>query len=149
MKIDIAIGTSRKDTRWKNREVEWEKLCAKLSKTQYTFETQAEYARMDKNRQDEIKDIGGFVGGHLTGGNRKKDAVLHRQLVTLDLDDAPQDLWDDISMLQDFTLCMYSTHKHKPEAPRLRLVIPLSEPIGRDLYEPVALKIALMIAGSE
>ena len=41
---------------------------------------------MRKGGQDSIKDVGGFVGGHLKYGRRKKGNVLSRSMLTLDMD---------------------------------------------------------------
>lgn len=140
--FDISIGRSRRETSWKNREMQWSELVEKLSVTHYTAETHAEYMTAKKPRQDEIKDIGGFVGGYLTGGRRKSVNVLHRQLITLDLDYCKSGVWDDLTMMYDNAALMYSTHKHSPENPRLRLIIPLDRPVRPDEYEAIARKIA-------
>ena len=141
-KLTIAIGKSRKDTRWKNKEFTWLQLLTKLSKTYRTRETVTEYKQLGKARQDEIKDIGGFVGGSLKDGHRKADSVICRQLLTLDADFAPVGLWEDIEMLQDFAVACYSTHKHTPEKPRLRLVIPLNREVTPEEYEAIGRRIA-------
>ncbi|QEH69742.1 VapE domain-containing protein [Cellulosilyticum sp. WCF-2] len=141
-KVKIATGKSRKDTAWKNKEVSWSNLLSKLSNTYYTRETIEEYAKASKTKQDEIKDIGGFVGGSLKEGRRKAENVLTRSLLTLDADFAPTDLWDNIEMLYDFSIACYSTHKHTPSKPRLRLVIPLSRSVTPEEYEAIGRKIA-------
>ena len=41
--------------------------------------------------------------------------------------------------------CIYSTAKHSPDAPRLRIVIPFSEDITADEYEPVTRLLCQMI----
>ena len=69
--IAIALGKSRKEMRWKNRDIMWSLFIQKLSETHKTHETLAEYLKSDKSRQDEIKDIGGFVGGTLSEGRRR------------------------------------------------------------------------------
>lgn len=140
--LDIATGRNRKETSWKNRQMLWSDLVLKLSATHYTSETHAEYLTAKKGRQDEIKDIGGFVGGFLTGGRRKSGSVLHRQLLTLDIDFCNQTLWDDFSLLYGNAAVVYSTHKHSPESPRLRLVMPLDREVRPDEYEAIARKIA-------
>lgn len=140
--FDIATGRNRKETSWKNRQMLWSDLVQKLSITHYTSETHAEYLAAKKGRQDEIKDIGGFVGGFLTGGRRKSGSVLHRQLLTLDIDFCNQTLWDDFSLLYGNAAVVYSTHKHSPESPRLRLVMPLDREVRPDEYEAIARKIA-------
>lgn len=140
--LDIATGRSRKETSWKNKEVLWSDLVKKLSETHRTAETLAEYNSSNKPRQDEIKDVGGFVGGYLAGGKRKAGSVMHRQLITLDLDFAKKGVWEDFLFLYDSASVMYSTHKHTPEHPRLRLVIPLDRPVACDEYSAIARRIA-------
>jgi putative DNA primase/helicase len=140
--FDIATGRSRREIKWKNQEMLWSELIKKLSITHRTAETYDEYMASKKLRQDEIKDIGGFVGGYLNNGRRKNGNVVHRQLVTLDIDFAPENFWEDFSMLYDCAAVMYSTHKHSAEAPRLRLIIPLDRPVFVDEYTAVARRIA-------
>ena len=66
--MKIAIGNRRTDKCWKNSDISWEDFCLKISSTLRTTETVEEYQKMKKGRQDEIKDVGGFVGGHLAQG---------------------------------------------------------------------------------
>ena len=124
--ITIATGKSRKDIQWKNKEMLWSQFIEKMSQTTRTRETFEEYKKMTKPQQDEIKDVGGFVGGTLKGGRRKADAVVWRQILTLDADFVQGDLWASIETLCDFGCAIYSTHKHNPSNPRLRLVIPFA-----------------------
>ena len=77
--------------------------------------------------QDNIKDVGGFVGGVLKNGKRRKDTVISRSLVTLDADFAYENMIKDIEKSCDFGMCIYTTHKHTKENPRFRIVIPLSK----------------------
>jgi predicted P-loop ATPase len=120
----------------------WSQLVEKLSQTTRTPESQAEYLALSKSQQDEIKDVGGFVGGTLKGGRRRKGEVAWRSLITLDADHVKGDLWSGVTVMFDHAVCMYSTHKHTRSSPRLRLVIPLAEPIKAEQYEPIARKIA-------
>lgn len=140
--ISISVGKSRKETHWKNREILWSQFVERLSKTRWTAETMAEYTKSDKSRQSEIKDIGGFVGGTLTGGRRKSETVQSRSLVTLDVDFARDVFWDNFKVFYNNASCVYSTHKHTPEKPRLRLVLPLDRPVTTAEYIPIALRIA-------
>ena len=43
-----------------------------------TRETVAEYASMGKAERDNVKDIGGFVGGYLKNGRRSNAGVVNR-----------------------------------------------------------------------
>jgi len=143
--FDIATGRNRKETSWRNREMFWSDFVQKLRETHRTAETHAEYITAKKNRQDEIKDIGGFVGGFITGGRRKSGSVLHRQLLTLDVDFCNQTFWEDFTLIYGCAAVVYSTHKHSPESPRLRLVIPLDRPVRPDEYEAIGRKVAGML----
>jgi predicted P-loop ATPase len=142
MKLDIATGKSRKETRWRNTEITWGDLATRLSQTHRTHETVAEYAKLPKPQQDAIKDIGGFVGGLLSGGRRKAGSVVHRQLLTLDLDNAAPGTWDAFTMLYDNAALVYSTHKHTPAKPRLRLVMPLARTVTPEEYEALGRRVA-------
>ena len=82
----ITTGRSRLETDWKQREITWPQLCAKLTKAKRTAETAAEYKAMSKAQRGKVKDIGGFVGGTLRGARRKVTEVTGRSLVTLDID---------------------------------------------------------------
>lgn len=136
--MKIATGRSRKEKKWKNIEMSWDELCTKLSNTYRTRETVAEYSKLKKPGQDEIKDVGGFVGGWLANGRRKSDSVLCRSILTLDADNATEDFWDDLVMFNDYACCLYSTHKHKPNSHRYRLIIPLSREVSSEEYEAVS-----------
>lgn len=140
--ISIATGRSRKELNWKNKDWQWSDLLQKLGTTHRTAETYAEYLSSKKPRQDEIKDVGGFFGGFLAGGKRRNGSVLNRQLITLDIDFAKAGLWDDFTMLYDQAACVYSTHKHCADSPRLRLIMPLDRPVATDEYEAIARRIA-------
>lgn len=138
----LSIGKHRRETNWKNKKFTWTELLQKLSNTQRTGETVKEYAALDRDQQDQIKDIGGFVGGAISGGRRKKNAVSSRSLITLDIDHGSMDFWEVVTLMFGYALCVYSTHKHTPDSPRLRLIIPLSEEVLPDQYQAIARKIA-------
>lgn len=140
--MKIATGNRRTDKKWKNREISWEDFCLKISSTLRTTETVEEYRKMKKGQQDNIKDVGGFVGGHLKEGRRRNGYVLCRSMLTLDMDYATPDIWEQIKLLYDFKCCVYSTHKHTEEHPRLRLIIPLSRDISEDEYPAVGRMVA-------
>ena len=139
-----AVGKSRHETHWKNKKVLWSSLLSKLQKSVETPETHAEFMQLTKDEQDKVKDIGGFVGGHLKDGRRKTGHVIARQILTLDLDFAPEGLADQImdDLVLDCAMAIYSTHKHTPKKPRLRLIIPLDREVSPDEYEAIARKIA-------
>lgn len=142
MRIQIATGNSRMEKRWNNVEMELDEFIGRISHTIRTAETVEQYMKMTKAKQDAIKDVGGFVGGRLKGGRRKKDCVEFRIIITLDIDHAVPGVIEQIEMLYNYRCFIYSTHKHTPENPRLRLVIILSRPVSPDEYVAVARKVA-------
>ena len=142
MKLYISTGNSRMEKKWNGQEMEFSVFLERLSHTVRTSETMEQYRKMSKAKQDSIKDVGGFVLGKLKGGRRKKANVLFRSGLTLDMDYATEDIAEQIEMFFDFRCLIYSTHKHTPEKPRLRLIIPLSRTVSPDEYAAVARKVA-------
>ena len=63
MNLDISTGRSRKETSWKTVATTWAQLLKKLSTPVRTYETVKQYPGLPKDKQDELKDVGGFVGG--------------------------------------------------------------------------------------
>lgn len=143
--VDLATGHSRTSKKWRNRHWQWSELLAKCSQTQRTNETAAEYAKMTREEQSNVKDVGGFVGGYLKDGVRKNTNVMFRSVATLDIDYGTLNVWEDFQMAFDFAAMIYSTHKHSDQTPRYRLVFPLSRQVTPAEYEPICRKIAAEI----
>lgn len=140
--LKISYGNNRMDKKWKNNEITWADFCKRVSSTIRTTETIDEYRKMSKEQQSSIKDVGGYVAGHLKEGRRKKGNVLCRSMILLDMDYGKPGIWDNIIIHLPYTLCAYSTHKHTPENPRIRVAIPLSREINEAEYPAVARMIA-------
>ena len=140
----ISTGNSRKATTWATTATSWSELTERLGKPLRGAESHAAYLKMPKAKQDDLKDIGGFVGGTLRGGRRKAGNVIGRDLITLDLDAIPkggtQAVLDAVSAL-GCASCVYSTRKHDPDHPRLRVVLPLGQAVTAEEYEPIARRI--------
>lgn len=147
--INISAGNSRKAVSWPIQTIMWSEFCAKLGSPVRSTETLQEYMALTKGRQDELKDVGGFVGGVVAGGGRRKSANIEgRDLITLDLDNIPTNGTADILKRVGSLGCsaaVYSTRKHSDYAPRLRVIIPLSRTATPDEYEPAARKLAELI----
>lgn len=140
--IWISEGASRFSTSWKNKKIRWAELLARLKNATMTQETQAEYMKMSKSQQDQIKDVGGFVGGTLKSGRRKSDTVEIRSILTFDLDFAPKDFVETMQLEAPYAWAIYSTHKHKADNPRLRLIVPLDRDVNPEEYEAIMRKMA-------
>jgi len=158
--IDIATAKSCSSAKWKNTRTTWEAIVTSLKETERTGETIKQYYSYTKDKQDSIKDVGGFVGGKLLPGTnklkgkdvtfadpygwRRKGFVAHRQLVALDIDFGSIDTWLDFLLLEAAG-AIYSTHKHTEDNPRLRIVFPLDRPVSPDEYECIARVVASWI----
>lgn len=143
--VDLATAHTRTAKKWRNRIWQWSELLERCSETKRTGETAAEYARMSREEQSQVKDVGGFVGGYLSGGTRKNTNVMYRTVATLDIDYGTLNVWDDFTMAFGFAAMIYSTHKHCDKTPRYRLVFPLSRQVTPAEYEPICRKIAAEI----
>lgn len=141
--LDIALGNSRKTKKWKNKPMQWSELLDRLATVTRTPETVAEYRAMPRSRQAEVKDVGGFVGGYANHGSRSD--IRHRSVLCLDADFADGDLWPDWELLYGKAAAVYSTHKHTPEKPRLRLVVPLARDVSPDEYQAIGRRVAFML----
>lgn len=141
----ISIANSRTAKKWKAIDISWNEFLDKVKNTKRTGETVKEFKNLSKAKQDEIKDVGGFVSGKLKEGKRKNGYVEYRTMLTLDMDYADAGLWEQITLFYDFTCCIYSTHKHTKEKTRLRLIIPLARKISADEYCAVSRMVAFDI----
>lgn len=109
-----------------------------METTVRTSESAEEYAKASKPVRDRIKDKGGFVGGALRGGRRKRDHVECRSMVILDGDKVPETFIADYSAAPLYGGFLYTTHSHTPENPRVRLGFPLTRDVSAEEYNAVA-----------
>lgn len=146
--ITISAAGSRKATRWPPQTLWWSELVEKCKTPVRGTETLTEYLRLPKSRQDDLKDVGGFVGGTFSGERRKANTVTGRDVITLDLDNIPaagtQDALRRIEAL-GCAYCVYSTRKHEEAKPRLRVLVLLNRTATADEYEPLTRKLASIV----
>ncbi len=147
-KLKISVAQNRKSTNWVTEELKWSSFIRKVSNPIRTTETYEQFIRLKKTQQDELKDVGGFVAGELKDGRRKAENILNRCLVTLDADNIEPGQTQKILNLVDGLGCgyaVYSTRKHHPSKPRLRIIIPTDRLMNTEEYEPVSRKLASFI----
>lgn len=144
-KIVISVGNHRRSVNWQPQTLLLSELYEKLRVPARGTETRREYLALRKSEQDDRKDVGGYVAGSLAGTRRKAGAVTGRDVVTLDLDAIPPGGTEDVLRRMEELrcgYCVYSTRKHSPAAPRLRVLIPLDRTATADEYEPIARRVA-------
>lgn len=147
-KLVISEANNRLSKQWVTTEITWSEFVDKLGKPKVTAETLDEFLSYSKSKQDDIKDVGGFVGGKLKGNLRRSEAVESRSLITLDLDNLAYE--DDTKIIKTLNglgcaYAVYSTRKHQTTKPRIRVIFPLAEDVSADEYEPIARKVASFI----
>ena len=140
--LKIAYGDSRKSKFWSNKTITFEKLCERLKTPIRTSESSVEYQTFPKAKRDVIKDKGGFVAGHLKDNRRKVDHVDCRSMVVYDLDFATPEFVRDIKNKIKYKGCVYSTHSHMPDKPRVRVILPTGRDMTPDEHNAVARFIA-------
>ena len=84
--LQISTAGTRKATHWPKVSILWSEFVEKIKTPVRGTETLEEYLAMPKARQDELKDVGGYVGGTFKGDRRKAALVEGRDLLTLDMD---------------------------------------------------------------
>lgn len=147
-RLAISVGSSRKSINWQKTDMLWSEFVEKLRIPQRTPEKLEEYLNMPAAQQGSLKDIGGFVGGTLSGPHRKADSVTGRDLITLDLDNIAAGETDNVLRKIDalgIAYVVYSTRSHADWKPRLRVILPLDKTVTADQYEPIARKLASTI----
>lgn len=148
-KLSISAAGSRNAAKWPVQMLFLSELYDRLQTPARSTETLDDYLKLKKPQQDALKDVGGFVGGVVhDGGRRKGTAIDSRDLLTLDLDHIPAGGTNNVLQRVDGLgcgYCVYSTRKHRPDAPRLRILLPLDRPVTADEYEPLARKTAALI----
>lgn len=146
--LNISTANSRRSKYWPQTQMYWSEFVKKLESPTRTAETYENYMAYKKSDQDELKDIGGFVGGVLKNGIRKSGHVVSRDLITLDLDNIPAGEAELIEKKLNTFNCayvIYSTRKHSTYRPRLRVILPTDRSMTADEYEPIARKLADLI----
>lgn len=147
-KLTISTAGSRKSVNWPASSVLWSEFCDRLKTPVRSTETYEVYLLLKKAQQDDLKDVGGFVGGTFNGQRRKASEVAGRDLITLDMDNIPVNGTIDVLKRVQGLGCaavVYSTRKHSPATPRLRVIVPLDQTATADEYEPIARRLAAII----
>lgn len=144
----ISVANSRFAAKWQRQLIFWSEFIKKLENPVRSTETLEHFIKLPKSKQDELKDVGGYVGGALLNNRRGSKNVESRDLITLDLDNIPAGMTDEVLKkisLLGCCLIVHSTRKHEPSRPRLRVIIPLANKVSAEEYEPIARKVAEII----
>ena len=136
--LPVAYGNSCFAKTWPNKAITFDELCVRLEQTIRTTESVEEYQKLPKAERDRIKDKGGFVGGQLRDNRRKRENVTSRSMLTLDCDHADAGFIARFLSGCKHAACLYTTHGHTPEAPRVRVIVPTARDITPDEFVAIS-----------
>lgn len=142
--LAIATAPNRTSIQWKNARTDYHALLEKAYSPITIDATTTEYHALPKAQKDELKDVGGYVAGHLRHGYRRKGHAHVKSFITLDIDNIPADI-DLEAVLKDrlaVNWLIHTTLSHTPDSPRWRLWVFTQEDMNPDKYEAVARRIA-------
>lgn len=143
--LAVARGRTVRETKIANSLMTWAELLSRLSNAIKAPETAAEFMKLSKDEQTSIKDRAGYwIAGKFGGTVRKSAELVLRDALVLDADNADKHFAMAVEMaLGGCAYAIHSTHKHTPQKPRYRLVVPLSRSIGStEEYEAVGRMVA-------
>lgn len=143
--IKLYEANSRKQATLELREMSYDEFEQRIKNPRKTRETRSEFNKLTTSDKANIKDVGGYVMGELKEGSRKKDSVLSRTAITLDMDFADEASLELIRLTVGWLCWVHSTRSHSSENPRYRVIIPLSKEIDQSKYAPIARKLAELI----
>lgn len=143
--LNIATGLKVDSVVWQNKNTTWQEFVTRLSTPVKTNETFKAYCNASKADKGKIKDVGGYVAGYLLNGRRKIGNVVSRSMLTLDLDFANLEFWDDFTLFFNNAAVLHSSHSHSEKNPRYRLILPLSRDVQPDEYVAIMRLIAGML----
>lgn len=140
----ISTAPSKLSTVWTNTYTNIQDLTATAYDPTVVDITHNDYIHLSKKDKDKAKDVGGFVGGHLKDGRRRKGHVLARSFITLDIDNLPADI-NLPHTLQDalpVAWLAHTTMSHTADEQRWRVWIWLTRDVTADEYSAIARRIA-------
>jgi predicted P-loop ATPase len=140
--LNIAYGNSCHAKTWSNKTTTFDALCDRLSTTIRTTESVQEYPKLPKAQRDHLKDKGGFVAGQLKDNRRRRVNVVSRSMLAFDADRARVDFVASFKTQCSYTACLYTTHSHTPENPRVRILVPLTRDVSSDEYVAITRHLA-------
>lgn len=146
-KYTLSVAGSSASLKWSTVKYTWEDFLERLNRDIRSTETMRDFDRLDRTARANLKDVGGYMAGELSGARRLKSAVLSRSMITLDVDYA-----DSLFPLEFDTrfpgvaAVIYNTRSDRERSRRFRVVVPFAEEVqDAAQYEAAARKMAELL----
>lgn len=140
--MKIMTAKNRFEKNWKLEEITFEDFVEKYIENPYTSnETYEEFMNMTKEEQNNLKDVGGYVPCSFETTRRAKNQKGERYAITLDADEMKDVTFNDVLEKLyglDKQFAIHTTRKHRQGAERIRIIIPLENPIDVLEYPKLA-----------
>lgn len=146
-KYTLSVAGSSASLKWTTVKYTWSDFLERLNRDIRSTETMRDFDRLDRTARANLKDVGGYMAGELSGARRLKSAVLSRSMITLDVDYA-----DGLFPVEFDTrfpgvaAVIYNTRSDREKSRRFRVVIPFAEEVqDAAQYEAAARKMAELL----
>ena len=128
----FVTGPGRQTIHWEERKpLDWKTFVAWLG-----LDSPADHKECGGYVVAELRETKGHLGDpECIGLHRNKKGIVSRSVLTLDADSAGPGFLTDVALVLDGTAwAAYTTWSHTPEAPRWRLLVPLSRNVTPEDY---------------
>lgn len=146
-KYTLSVAGSSASLKWSTVRYTWEDFLERLNRDIRSTETMRDFDRLDRTARANLKDVGGYMAGELSGARRLKSAVLSRSMITLDVDYADSLFPVEFdTRFPGVAAVIYNTRSDREKSRRFRVVIPFAEEV-QDVaqYEAAARKMAELL----
>jgi len=146
-KYTLSVAGSSASLKWSTVRYTWEDFLERLNRDIRSTETMRDFDRLDRTARANLKDVGGYMAGELSGARRLKSAVLSRSMITLDVDYADSLFPVEFeTRFPGVAAVIYNTRSDREESRRFRVVIPFAEEVQDSAqYEAAARKMAELL----
>ena len=146
-KYTLSVAGSSASLKWSTVRYTWEDFLERLNRDIRSTETMRDFDRLDRTARANLKDVGGYMAGELSGARRLKSAVLSRSMITLDVDYADSLFPVEFdTRFPGVAAVIYNTRSDREKSRRFRVVVPFAEEVqDAAQYEAAARKMAELL----
>lgn len=146
-KYTLSVAGSSASLKWTTVKYTWSDFLERLNRDIRSTETMRDFDRLDRTARANLKDVGGYMAGELSGARRLKSAVLSRSMITLDVDYADSLFPVEFeTRFPGVAAVIYNTRSDREKSRRFRVVIPFAEEVQDSAqYEAAARKMAELL----